>query len=273
MTALSSHHSAEFTKMLVIGDSGGGKTGALASLAKAGYRLHIIDCDNGLDILANVLKSDPKALANVDFVTVTEPMKAIGGLARIIKAEAYSKAAGLLSKWDDGSDPANWGPKDILVIDSLTFFCRYAMNAVLALNGRLNSTPWQSDWGQAQALVSSVLQLLYSNGFKTNVIVNCHITYIGREVQKTNDKGEVETMQEDVRGYPMSLGKALSPQIGTFFNHALMTRTMGSGPAAKRQLLTNTQGLIELKTAAPGKVKGSYPIETGLADYFRDIRA
>ena len=147
------------------------------------------------------------------------------------------------------------------------------MNAVLQLNNRLNTQPWMADWGQAQGLVSSVLQLLYSNSFKTNVIVNCHITYIGREVEKVDDKGQVQTMQEDVRGYPMSLGRALSPQIGTFFNHALMTRTQGSGPAAKRTLLTNTQGIVELKTAAPGKVKSSYPIETGLADYFRDIRA
>ena len=273
MPALTSHQSAEFTKMLVIGDSGGGKTGALASLAKAGYKLRILDCDNALDVLANLLRDDAKALANVHYITITEDIKAVGGAARITQARAWTRAMNCLSTWEDNlGSPSEWGPDTILVIDSLTFLCRYAMNHVLALNNRLNTQPWMSDWGQAQALITSLLGMLYSAGFKSNVIVNCHITYIGREVESLDDKGQVVSREEDIKGYPMSLGRALSPQIGSYFNHALLARSQGQGPAAKRYLYTNTQGVVELKTAAPGKVKAQYPIETGLAEYFETIR-
>ena len=59
MPALGQHQSSDIVKMLFIGPSGAGKTGALASLASAGYNLRILDMDNGLDVLANVL-NDPK---------------------------------------------------------------------------------------------------------------------------------------------------------------------------------------------------------------------
>ena len=51
-----------------------------------------------------------------------------------------------------------------------------------------------------------------------------------------------------------------------------MMRTQGQGVALKRQLLTNKAGLVELKNTSPLRVADSYPIETGLADYFRDVR-
>jgi hypothetical protein len=50
------HQSHRTTKLLNLGDAGSGKTGALASLAKAGQRLIILDFDNGLDILIGLLK-------------------------------------------------------------------------------------------------------------------------------------------------------------------------------------------------------------------------
>ncbi len=37
-------------KLALLGNSGDGKTGALASLANAGYRLAVFDFDGGLDI-------------------------------------------------------------------------------------------------------------------------------------------------------------------------------------------------------------------------------
>ena len=61
MPALGQHQSSDIVKMLFIGPSGAGKTGALASLASAGYNLRILDMDNGLDVLANVL-NNPKTL-------------------------------------------------------------------------------------------------------------------------------------------------------------------------------------------------------------------
>ena len=91
MPKLENHQSTNITKMLLVGDSGSGKTGALASLAKAGFNLRIIDVDAGLDVLSNLLRdpSSPygkEALARVEFETVTDPMRVSGG--KLIPAKA-----------------------------------------------------------------------------------------------------------------------------------------------------------------------------------------
>ena len=52
MAKLSAHKESKPFKGMIIGDSGSGKTGSLASLAAAGYKLVIMDFDSGLDILA-----------------------------------------------------------------------------------------------------------------------------------------------------------------------------------------------------------------------------
>lgn len=271
MPALSAHQSASSTKMLFIGDSGAGKSGALASLAADGYNLRILDMDNGLDILKDYLtnpispyvKQNPKAAENVQFVTITDPMRNVNGRLVPKAATAWNRAVNMLVDWKDGETKlgpiTTWGPKDILVIDSLTMLSTAAMNMVLSMNGRMGQRPHQSDWGEGQQMVESMLQMLYDEGVKCNVIVNCHITFIGEE-------------NGPQRGYPNTLGKALPPKVGRYFNSALMARSTGQGTTLKRKILTNTSGIIDLKNTAPLKVLAEYPLETGLADYFKAVR-
>lgn len=268
MTALSSHQSAGTTKMLLLGDNGSGKTGALASLAQAGYNLRIIDLDNGLDILANLLK-DPRspygrdALAHVAFETVTDPMRNINGKLVPRAAKAWQRVVQLLENWktdDDEFGPVSaWTEREILVIDSLSLLANAAMNFILSMNARLGQAPHQSDWYQAQQLLESFCQTIFDEGIRCNVIINCHITYIG-------DEGSPD------RGYPATLGKALSPKIGSYFNTILMAKSLGRGASAKHTILTRTQGTVELKNSSPNTVLPEYPLETGLADYFKAVR-
>lgn len=274
MPSLSAHQSSATTKMILLGDSGAGKTGALASLAKAGYNLRVIDLDNGLDVLANLL-SDPagaygkEALGRVEFETVTDTMKNSGGKLIPNKATVWMRAIGLLQDWGGGNPPnasaklgsiTTWGTQDVLVIDSLTMLSNAAMNFVLAMNARLGQQPHQSDWYQAQQLVESLLQMLYDDNVKCNVILVSHVAYYGE------DNGPM-------KGLPSGPGKALGPKIGRYFNTTLLARTQGAGTAVKRKILTNSTQMIELKNTAPTKVKAEYDLATGLAEYFADVRA
>lgn len=271
MPKLGDHQSKTTTKMLFVGDSGAGKTGALASLAAAGYNLRILDMDNGLDVLNNLLtdpnsqyfKQDPKAAERVDFVTVTDKMKNVNGRLVPATATAWTRAVKLLMDWTDGEQKlgpiTTWGQKDILVIDSLTMLSTAALNMILSMNGRLGQRPHQSDWGDGQQLVEGLLQMLYDEGVQCNVIVCCHITFIGE------DGGPI-------RGYPNTLGKALPPKVGRYFNTALMARTVGQGTMQKRKILTNTSGVIELKNTAPLRVQAEYDLADGLAKYFEAVR-
>lgn len=269
MPALSTHQSSTTTKMLLIGDSGSGKTGALASLAAAGYNLRIADLDNGLDVLRNILV-DPRspygsgAVERVTYQTLTDPMRNINGQLVPRQATVWQRFVKLLENWKTESEDlgpvSTWTPQDILVIDSLTFASNAAMSFICSMNGRLGQQPHQSDWYAAQTRIESLLQMLYDDGIKCNVIINSHIAYIGEE-------------NGPQHGYPASLGRALSPRIGRYFNSVLMTRTTGSGTAVKRKLLTNSTNLVELKNTSPLRVKAEYDLATGLADYFKDVRA
>jgi len=276
MPNLAQYQSGETTKAIVMGDSGGGKSGALASLAHVGYKLHIMDTDNGLDVLKNLLldpnsRYSPKAIENVDAITITEKMVPKQGIVVPASAKAWSKCISLFDKWDDGQglnlgSIFTWGPQDILVIDSLTMLCNFCMNHIKAMNNRLQSDPYQSDWGEAQRQIEAVLQTLYDSQLKCNVIVNCHITRIGQEESVVSEKGVVSkyTVSGTERGYPSTLGKALSPKVGRYFNTALLCEG--------GKIYTKTRGIVNLKNTNPVSVPGSFPLETGLADYFKAVR-
>lgn len=281
MPQLSAHQSTQSTKMLLIGDPGAGKSGSLASLAEAGYNLRVLDLDSGLDILSNLLR-DPKspydkaALGRVIYETVTDPMKPSGGKLVPVAATVWQRSIELLQRWkmsrfegegatrrevveyDLGSILA-WGPRDVLVIDSLTMLCNGAMNFILKLNARLGQQPHQSDWYAAQQLVESLLQMLYDENVKCNVILISHVTYIGEE-------------NGPQHGYPASLGKALSPKIGRYFNSCLMLKTTGAGANVKRKILTQSTQMVELKNTNPLAVQPEYDIRDGLAQYFAAVR-
>jgi hypothetical protein len=264
MPKLSERKSSQVTKLLLVGDSGAGKTGALASLAQAGYQLKILDFDNGLDVLENILSGKRSAQYIEPLaITLTDPMK----------KDLVSKklVPGIPTVWTRmveqfmGNGDKEFGglgdqtPKDVLVLDSLSFLGKACMNFVLSMNSRLGGRPTTPDWGLAQDYLESALASIYDENVNCNVVVNCHITYIGEK-----DQPKV--------GYPEALGKALPSKIGRYFNSVLQVKTSGFGAAARREIHTTTTGLIELKNTAPLKVAKTYPIETGLADYFRDVR-
>lgn len=269
MAKLGNHESAAITKLLFIGDSGAGKSGALASLAAAGYNLRIIDVDNGLDVLANLLH-DPKgpygaeALGRVDYETITDKMKK-GPAGKLIpsKATVWNRVMDLLTDWK--TETANFGPletwttQDVLVIDSLTMLSTAALNLVLMMNNRLGGRVEQSDWYVGQQMIEGMCQMLYDEAVKCNVIITSHIKYIGPDNME--------------KGYPNTLGKALPPVLGRYFNTTLMAKTSGQGSAMKREIHTRSAQQVELKNTAPLKVKAKYPLETGLAEYFKDVRA
>tara|TARA_R110002153_G_scaffold274298_2_gene448207 strand:- start:27902 stop:28690 length:789 start_codon:yes stop_codon:yes gene_type:complete len=262
MPALSAHQSATTTKMLLIGDPGSGKTGALASLARAGYNLRILDCDNGLDILANILADDAEAMARVSYITCTDKYKSIGGKICVPAPTAWSKACSALDNWKTDTESfgaiETWGEKDILIIDSLTLLSQQALAQVLALNSRPQGPPQIQDWGIGMSAIEGLLGKLYSEAVSCNVILTAHITYIGEDADRV--------------GYASTLGNKLPPKVGRYFNAVLRAFVRGSGPTAKRLIATRSQGVVALKTPSL-TIPAEYPLDTGLASYFKSVRA
>lgn len=265
MPSLENHQSSDFTKLLLMGDSKSGKTGALASLVLKGYKLRILDYDNGLDTLAQVVRAanKPELLANVEFRTLRDERIATPLGSVIPKPQAFVEGLKMLDHWKyEGTDlgkPATWGPQVILVIDSLTFMAdsAFAFREPLVPRSRDGKYDARAVYKDSQDAIESVLALLTSESFRTNVIVISHVRY-------------VENPDGTKKGYPTAVGSALSPQIPRYFNSVALALTSAGG---KRTIQTAPTAMIDLANPASFKMQPSLPIETGLATFFETIRS
>lgn len=270
MPSLSQHQSNEYTKLLIEGDSGSGKTGALASLVKAGYKLRILDYDNGLEPLKQfVLRDSPDMVDNVEFRTLRDKRKATA-LGPIVDGtpKAFIDGIKMLDRWkyklDNGEGevdlgvPADWGPDTIFVLDSLTFMSDAAFDFREPLTPRSRDGKYdmRAVYKDAQDAVESVLALVTSESFRTNVIITSHIRYMD------NPDGTK-------KGYPTSVGSALGPTIPRYFNSVALCQT---SPGGKRTIQTQATAMLDLKNPKPFAMAPSFPIETGLADFFAVLR-
>lgn len=261
MPLLSNHQSNKFTKLLLEGDSGSGKTGALTSLVAAGYHLRILDMDNGLETLKNFASAQCSAnLQNVEFRTLRDRYKA-SPAGPIIDGQpkAFVEALKMLDRWRyddvDLGVPAKWGPEVVLVVDSLTFLSDAAFAWAQGLSpSAKDPRQW---YGTAQDGIEKVLALLTSAAFETNVIVISHVKYV------TNADGTT-------KGYPTAVGSALSPTIPRYFNTVALCQTTTGG---KRTIHTVATAMIDLKNPKPFEMAKTYPLETGLAEVFEVLRS
>lgn len=258
MPSLADHQSQSVTKLLLIGDSGTGKTGSLVSLVEAGYTLRILDMDNGLSALVQKIKERcPDKIGNVEFETLRDNVKS-SPMGPSVQPTAFVKALKLLDKWSDGSEPRTWGDKVVFVLDSLTFFADTAFNWAKGMNP--TSKDPRQWYGAAQSAVEDVLALLTSGDFKTNVIVMSHVSWIERP-------------DGSMKGYPSSVGKALGPTIPAYFDNVALMETTGTGSNVKRTMRTQPTALIDLKNPAALRMAPALPIDSALADFFKTVQA
>lgn len=247
-------------KLLNIGESGTGKTGACASLAKAGYRLWFLDFDAGFSsrsAIFDALSEDKAALGRVNYETLRDTIVTVKGLPKVkAPTHAYKAAGEVLNGWKI----EDFTQDDIIILDSLTTFSDAAFNEALMLGARLNQRPQLQDYGWTADSVKLFIEMLTSPEIKCHVIVNSHVRYLTSE-------GDEATQ----RGLPNAKGQEISRVVSRYFNTVILSRTLGTGPGARRRISTQPQGVVEVKVSAPSKVKAEYPIDTGLADLFSDI--
>ena len=258
MPSLSDHQSNDLVKLLLIGNAKTGKTGSLVSLAKAGYKIRVLDMDNLLDILKYMIQHQaPEALENVEFRTLRDKYKA-GAVGSVIDGQpkAWINALKMLDSWKyDDTDlgkPSEWGPDCILVVDSLSRLCDAAFDFHKAINKNPDE---RSTYKNAQDDVERVLATLTSGNYCTNVIVIAHVAF-----QDQPDGTR--------KGFPQGVGQALSPKIPQYFSSVILYTNQNG----KRTIRTNSTPLIDLANPAPFLISPDYPIETGLASIFEALR-
>lgn len=258
MPSLDQHQSNELAKVLMIGDSKAGKTGSLISLLKAGYRLFILDMDNLLDILkALAQKECPELIKNVEYRTLRDERVWTPEGPKVTNAKAYQGAVRMMNHWKyddvDYGKPAEWGPGRIFVLDSLSRLCDAAYDFREPLTPRSERGTYDSraTYGDAQDAIENNIANLTSDGFRTNLIVIGHVTYL------TLPDGTT-------KGFPQGVGQKLSPKIPQYFSTVVLVEKEGS----KRIIKTSSTPLIDLANPKPFEMGKSYPIETGMASIF-----
>ena len=293
-------------KILLIGKSGAGKTGALASLVTAGYNLRIIDTDKGAKTLRSLLLQPQYPYAAVirakgidlskavRFIPIDTTMT-LRSVTRKIgdkqtsetilapkNANAWNKVIRLLDHWkeDDGTDLGpvyTWGPMDILVLDSFSTLAKCAYYFSQSLNGRLGSRDegfdYQRDIGAAQAQLTRLLEMLYDSTISCNVIVISHVTWVDESrgyAANPKPKDGSDSVVSSPDGFPSAIGRALSPQMGKYFNDVFISLSSGSGGAVRRTISTVPQDGVIAKNSV--YLEREYPIASALASIFAALR-
>lgn len=263
MPSLADHQGASLIRALYIGDPTSGKTGSLTSLVKAGYKLRILDYDNKLSVLKHFVQEQcPDKLGNVQAITLRDLYKP-GKSEPILlgSPKAYSEGIKFMETWDDGSHPSEWGPNHVFVLDSLSSMARAAfawakhMNPVAASGKQQDARQW---FFTAQQSIENMVGLLTSEAFNAHLIVISHV-----KLQEMNDG--------TVKGWANSIGSALGPIIGRYFNCILLADKAGQGKNVRRVIRTVQTDTIDLITPAPFKIDGELPLDTGLATIFSKL--
>lgn len=277
MPDMDQYPESDLIKMVYMGDSGAGKTGSLVALAAAGYNVRVMDLDKGAQILRDYctntalspyLKPRPGLWAGdsglakrMNYVSISETFTNVGSNP-VPKGDSWPKIMAQLTEWKDGDRSfgklESWTPRDVLAIDSFSRYCDARMWMEMVLNGRAQGGRQQQDYFKVQDSIERSLELLVSPAVKCHVILICHVDYVEKD-------------DKSVRGLPQAMGKALSPKVGQHFNHTLLAKTSGSGASISRKIFTQTNGVIDLKNAAPLRVKPEYPLESGLLEYFKAV--
>ena len=285
-------------KAFKVGKQGHGKTGADACLVAMGYKLRILDFDNGSDILKNLLTNDyypyKKYMEThkiplqgaISVCKISEQMvkkiETIGNVAYSREspkdARGFTKVIDMLENWVDGDlklgPIETWDSNCILSLDTLGTLADLAYFHIQVLNGRLGARQegfdYQRDVGGAQGILKNLMQKLFSPLIKCNILINAHITYVD-ESKGSFERPNLESISDPI-GYPQAIGRALSPVIGKWFNNVFIIEQTGSGVSEKHEICTVPLKNIAAKNSLPGLLKSRYPIETGLAEIFCALR-
>jgi len=277
MPSLSDPSASSLVKMLNVGESGSGKTGALASLAVAGYNIHILDADGSLaqaSTLKDVLRDNPEATSRIKYKVLKDQITMIGGKPQIKPPlTAYKGAGRTLESWGVGA----FTSQDILVLDTLTSLSESAFVEACALAGRWGRAADSSDrprlqeYGWMADSIKLFIELLTSEAIPCHVIVNTHVRYLAAEDEALIAARDKSATFTRALGLPNARGQEISRIVARYFNTVVFSCTQGVGIGARRKIFTQPQGVIEVKTSAPSRVKREYGVETGLAEFFKDV--
>ncbi len=272
-------------RAMLVGYPGAGKTGALAALANAGFKLRILDFDGNYEPL--LMFTDADKLSNIDIVTLEDKMIAgPEGMDLAGIPEAFTKMHKMMDRWKykegeeevDLGKSSEWGPDTVVVVDSLTGMGRASMHRILAIRNRTIRNSRRQDHGAAMAEQEAFCERITSAKNRFHVIVLSHLKLVSPKGDEKDDSDLTKELKErtaDVvptRLFPSALGQALPPVIGEHFPTLLLVERRIKPGGKIEHIITDKTG-AELDTKIPILDPGKeWKVEAGgLLDVFKAL--
>jgi GTPase SAR1 family protein len=275
MPTLRNHQSRQRSKIMIVGDNGGGKSSALAGLLREGYEVFVQDFDDGLDPLPNILADEPEALDRLHYETLKDTVKFSGGNPTVKEPKAFSQSMKLLNKWvdsetgEDFGSIEDWGSDRVLVIDSMTFQGKAALNFTMWKNNRLGKPKRINDWGDAIERQQTVLDLITDDNIKCNVVVIAHLAHLNQQGEDDEEESVVHTSE---KRYPTALGKKLPPHVGSYFNTVVQAKVKGAGASQRRVISTVPDPDVDVKVPVVKGLDKELPVDKALPKLFAQLQ-
>jgi hypothetical protein len=244
-------------RILLCGEAASGKTGSLAQLANAGYRIMIHDFDQNTRVIGSYLRDNA---ADV-YVSTYAAAKISGtnlfagtGSASKQALDAMRRFCKMLEHWkveggEDLGPCTSWTAKDVVVIDSGTFLGELLLLA--AQEDPEAKRDGRSLYNVAGKYYGAILDHLTGNKMGATVIMLTHIMQTG----DTDDQGKIIGKARDV---PVGVGVKFSKKMQTYFSdiwHLEVDR------AGNRSIKTAATDKASLRTSAPTLIKATEPYD------------
>lgn len=243
-------------RILVCGEPASGKTGMLAQLANAGYRLFIHDFDQNTRVIGSYLK-DGAADVFVSTYAVAKVTNtnlfAGNGTATTQAVNEMRRFCKMLEHWktetEDAGPSSNLTAKDVIVIDSGTFLGELLLLA--AHEDPETKRDLRSLYNVAGKYYGAILDYLCGNKIGATVIMLTHLMQTGDK----DDQGKIIGKARDI---PVGIGEKFSKKMQTYFSdiwHLEVDR------AGNRVFKTAATDKASLRTSAPNRIKASEPFD------------
>ncbi len=281
-------------RMLLTGFPGAGKTGAIASLANAGYKLRIMDFDGNPESLLAYTR--PELLQNIDIVSLEDELADAQGFTTTKGLPtAFARGRRLLDRWKyedadgvkdektgksyvDLGSTYEWGPDTILVLDGLTGLSSAAMRRAQAAANVTPLSMTQGVWGAAMQDEEGFIETLTAKKRAHHVICISHLKLIGPKAVERKDDDTAKAIKEQLvelvptRWYPTALGQGLAKTIAGHFPVTINIGIESKANKAVRRFNVQPREDMDLKVPA-ATLPTELSIENGLIAIFKALGA
>ena len=243
-------------RILIYGEPASGKTGAIAQLANAGYRILLHDLDQNSRVIGSYLKPNAADVFvnsySVAKITNTN-LFAGNGMATKQAVDEMRRFCKMLEHWktetEDLGPSSSLTSKDVIVIDSGTFLGELLLLA--AHEDPETKRDLRSLYNVAGKYYAAILDHLCGNKVGASVIVLTHLMQTGDK----DDQGKIIGKARDI---PVAVGEKMSKRMPTYFSDIWRLEVDRVG---NRSFKTSASDKESLRTSAPHKIKATEPFD------------